>query len=577
MKRTWKISLYLLAALIGGVVIGALLFSGSSSTPEVADSEHKHTEAATWTCSMHPQIRQPEPGKCPICGMDLIPVSEEEGNADPLILRMSPRAAKLANVQTTKVEKGNTIKLITLNGKIAVDERRVFTQTAHFPGRIEKLYVNYTGELVNEGQQIARLYSPELVTAQKELFEAKRFAEANPQLVEAARTKLKQWKLTDAQIQQIEELGQVQESFPVLADRSGYVLNKKVNFGDHLMLGEPLFDLADLSRVWVEFDAYEKDIPWIEEGDVITITARSVPGQTFRAKVTFIDPIIDQQTRVATIRAELQNPNGLLKPEMFTTGTVEAELSADTAKIVVPRSAVLWTGTRSIVYVQVPGKDAPSFQLREVTLGAALGKAYIVEAGLAVGEEIVVEGAYTIDAASELADKPSMMNPEPKEVLGPFGEVPDYSAETSSAFTAQLGVVNQHYLQIQQALVGAHDKEAKAAAQALLVALPPKRSFTEPLAQSYWNGRYAAIRELSKTISTAGTIDNQRKAFVDLSLEMVRTNMAYATADNLYIVYCPMANNDEGAYWLSEVEEVLNPYYGDMMLRCGEIKDQINP
>lgn len=578
MQTKIKYSLYLVATLITGVVIGALLFSGGGASTGGEGRSHQHTtESETWTCSMHPQIRQPEPGKCPICGMDLIPVSEEEGSSDPLTLKMSERAIKLAGVQTAVVEADHSVKLLTLNGRIAVDERRVFTQTAHFPGRIEQLYVNFTGEYVLAGEQIATVYSPELVTAQEELLEAKRFAEANPQLLEAARTKLKQWKLTDEQIRQIEASQQVQEEFPVLADRSGYVIDKHVTFGDHLMLGEPLFDMADLSQVWVEFDAYEDDLSWIQVGDEVTLQVKSLPGQTFMANISFIDPVINQQTRVAVVRAELSNPKGSLKPEMFVTGTVEADIAAGQKQLVIPRSAVLWTGTRSIVYVKQPDTESPSFQLREITLGPAVGSGYVVEDGLATGEEIVVEGTYTIDAASELADKPSMMNPEANNDKGAFSEVPDYRTAATPGFLQQMKIANQHYLEMQRMLVEADYEGAQAEAKALLTALPPVRSFTDAIAQSYWKGRYAGIRQATVQITQAETIDQQRKAFVNLSNDMVRTNVAFGTATELFLVYCPMANNDEGAYWLSDVEEVLNPYYGDMMLRCGEVEKQINP
>ncbi len=577
MQTKVKYSLYLIATLIVGVVLGALLFSGGGASTHEEAATHQHSEAETWTCSMHPQIRQPEPGKCPICGMDLIPVSEEEGSSDPFTLKMSERAIRLAGVQTAPVQKGATAKLITLNGRIAVDERRVFTQTAHFPGRIEQLYVNFTGEFVQAGQQIASMYSPELATAQEELLEAKRFAEANPQLLEAARTKLRQWKLTDEQIAQIERSGQVKEDFPVLADRSGYVINKQVNFGDHLKLGAPLFDMADLSRVWVAFDAYEDDLPWINIGDEIILQVKSLPGQTFTARVTFIDPVINEQTRVATVRAELPNPDVVLKPEMFVTGTVEASIAAGSEQLVIPKSAVLWTGTRSIVYVQLADADAPSFQLREITLGPSLGNSYVVEEGLEAGEVIVIDGTYVIDAASELADKPSMMNPEPNEKKGAFSDVPDYHAEATPGFLEKMKIANQHYLEMQRALVEADYAAAQAEGNALLSSLPPKRSFTDAIAQSYWNGRYTGIRQATVQITQAETIDQQRKAFVNLSNDMVRTNVAFGTETALYLVYCPMANNDEGAYWLSDVEEVLNPYYGDMMLRCGEVEKQINP
>lgn len=581
MNNKTKTIVTIAATLIIGILIGWLVMPDTSGGEKTAQSgqamdAHDHEDVETWTCSMHPQIRQPEPGKCPICGMDLIPVQEEEGSSDLLTLKMSERAMKLANVQTATVEMEKTVKLITLNGRVAVDERRVFTQTAHFPGRIEELFVNFTGEYVREGQKIASIYSPELVTAQEELFEAKKYANTNPQLVEAARQKLKQWKLTDAQIQKIEASGKVQEDFPIRADRNGYVIKKYVNFGDHLKMGQPIYDMADLSRVWVIFDAYEDDLTWINQGDKVTFEVNSLPGKTFAATITFIDPVIDPQTRVAEVRAELDNPNGLLKPEMFAIGSIEADLEQQDEQMVIPKSAVLWTGPRSVVYVKVPGSEAPAFRLREVTLGPSLGNSYVVEEGLKPGEEIVVNGTYTIDAASELADKPSMMDQEQAMKEQPFPEVPDYSGDASRGFRQKLKVATKHYLEIQHALVNADEASARAAAETLLRALPPAQGVgLGEVAAFYWKGRHEGIYRSANQITSGQSIDNQRKAFVELSREMVRANKAFGVDEVLYIVFCPMANNDEGAYWLSEVEEVLNPYYGDMMLHCGEVKGTI--
>ena len=194
--------LVIVATLAGGLLLGWAFFGGSS------EPEHSHTEVidgeTVWTCSMHPQIRQNEPGDCPICGMDLIPLEDDNGEGiDPMAITMSPTAMQLANVVTAIVGSESAMKTIRLNGKVQEDERLIFSQTTHFPGRIEKLSVNFTGEYVSKGSVIASLYSPQLVTAQEELFEAYKIRESQPNLFRAAREKLKNWKLTEAQIDQI--------------------------------------------------------------------------------------------------------------------------------------------------------------------------------------------------------------------------------------------------------------------------------------------------------------------------------------------------------------------------------------
>jgi membrane fusion protein, copper/silver efflux system len=219
----------------------------------VADSE------TTWTCSMHPQIRQNEPGDCPICGMDLIPLEDEtDSDIDPMAISMSPTAMQLASISTALVGSADPVKSVRLNGKVQSDERLVFSQSSHIPGRIEKLLVNFTGEFVSKGQVIASVYSPDLVTAQEELFEAEKIKDSQPQLFNAAKEKLKNWKLTESQIEQILQSGQTEEEFNIQADVSGYVTNRKVNVGDYISRGQSIYEIADLSRVWVLFDVYEQ-------------------------------------------------------------------------------------------------------------------------------------------------------------------------------------------------------------------------------------------------------------------------------------------------------------------------------
>jgi len=419
MKRTDKRTIIIAAStLVIGLLAGWLIFGGSKQPDK---DEHQHeTEVlgeTIWTCSMHPQIRQNESGDCPICGMDLIPVENDHNSEiDPKAITMSPTAMQLANVSTAPAGKINPIKQVRLNGKVQADERLVFTQSSHIPGRIEKLLVNFTGEYVTKGQAIASIYSPDLVTAQEELLVAKNIRETQPQLFNAVKEKLKNWKLSDIQIDEILNSGNIQEEFPLLADVSGYVTKKIINPGDYVRKGEILYEIADLTKVWVLFDVYESDISWIKKGDKVEFTISSLPGEGFEANITYLDPVIDPKTRVAKARIEYDNTNGKLKPEMFASGVVKAKLTNRSNSLVVPKSAVMWTGKRSVVYIRNNSEDGVSFMMREVSLGPALGDSYIVESGLQEGEEIAVNGTFSIDAAAQLAGKPSMMSPEGGQV-----------------------------------------------------------------------------------------------------------------------------------------------------------------
>jgi Cu(I)/Ag(I) efflux system membrane fusion protein len=397
--------------LILGTFIGWLVFHPSQKTEEKHDHSTEVAQGTIWTCTMHPQIRMDQPGKCPICGMELIPlVRSSATSVDPAAIHLSKEAAQLANVLTSVVTKQKPVKEVRLYGKVQADERLFQSQVAHVPGRIEKLSVNFTGEPVIKGQVLAEIYSPELVTAQQELLETVKTKQLQPELYEASKEKLRQWKLTDDQIAKIESSGVVQNNFEVVSNTAGTVTARRVNTGDHVSQGTVLFDIADLSKVWIMFDAYESDLQFLHTGEKLSFTLQALPGSDFSGNIIFIDPVIDPVTRVAKVRVETGNQSGKLKPEMFATGIVSTTLNEYRDNMVIPKTAVLWTGKRSVVYVKQPGTDEPIFKLREIGLGPMLGESYVITDGLKEGEEIVTSGTFSVDAAAQLEGKPSMMN-----------------------------------------------------------------------------------------------------------------------------------------------------------------------
>jgi Cu(I)/Ag(I) efflux system membrane fusion protein len=396
--------------LTGGILIGWLFFH-SSQKSDIKSIQPAETVISTiWTCAMHPQIQMPQPGKCPICGMELIPLKQSNIKADAGFIRLSKEAAALANVTTSVVSKQRAFKEIRLYGKVQYDERLFQSQVAYVAGRIEKLYVNFTGEVVRKGQAVALIYSPDLVTAQQELIEAAKIKQQQPEIYEAAKEKLRQWKITDNQIESVEKSGSVTENFEIVATTSGILTNRSVNNGQYISRGTILFTVSELSTVWILFDAYESDLQYLATGNRLTFSLQAIPGRNFSGNISFIDPAIDPITRVAKVRIEMPNQNGLLKPEMFATGIVSTTLNKFTDNIVIPKSAVLWTGKRSIVYVKQPYTDEPIFKIREIGLGPMLGESYVVTDGLSEGEEIVTNGTFSVDAAAQLEGKPSMMN-----------------------------------------------------------------------------------------------------------------------------------------------------------------------
>jgi Cu(I)/Ag(I) efflux system membrane fusion protein len=399
--------------LVLGIFTGWLFFHPSQKNGENHDNSSEVFQGTIWTCAMHPQIRREEPGKCPICGMNLIPlVQNSSASVDPEAIHLTAEAAQLANVLTTVVSRKKPVMEIRLYGKVQADERLLQSQVSHVPGRIERLAVNFTGETVVKGQVLAQVYSPELVTAQQELLEAAKTKETEPAIYEAAKEKLHLWKLSDSQITNIEVSGLVQNTVDIISNSGGIVTARRVNTGDYVSQGSVLFEIADLSKVWIMFDAYESDLQFLRKGEIITFTLQSLPGENFSANIVFVDPVIDPVTRVAKVRVEIGNQSGRFKPEMFATGIVSSNLTKYRDNLIIPKSAVLWTGKRSIVYVKQSGTDEPVFKIREIGLGPMLGESYVVTDGLTEGEEIVTSGAFSVDAAAQLEGKPSMMNPK---------------------------------------------------------------------------------------------------------------------------------------------------------------------
>ena len=596
----------ILPSILIGLLAGWIfLHSGGSKSGESHDQEL--AEGSMWTCSMHPQIKQDKFGLCPICAMDLIPMetgaSDVEG-VDPNEVSMSLSAAKLASIQTLFVEAGTPVKAVRMQGKVAEDERNIAELTARFGGRIEKLEVNFTGQEVVKGQVLATVYSPELLSAQKELIEAAKIKESRPALYNAARTKLLLWDITEDQIYGIEKIGEPRSHFEILSPISGTVTMRHVALGDYIKEGVQLFKVVDLSSVWIQLDAYESDLPWIKINDQVSFELRSVPGKRYSAKVNFIDPIINSKTRVAKVRLNVPNRNKLLKPEMFVSAVLEANLSSTEDLLMIPKTAVLWTGKRSLVYVSVPERETPSFLMREIVLGAEAGDQYVVEEGLEAGEEIVINGVFKIDASAQLRGLVSMMNPGAgvQNIGHQHGEVkmeaePDMaehvhedptavdsvlteeivSYEVDGSFVNQLSDLYESYLKMKNAFVLTNAKKVKKAGKKLIPFLDAiDMNLLDGEAHMVWMDQLNAMKGAMDKIMDTKDIEMQRLAFSDFNTGIYNAVKSFGVEnEKVYYQFCPMAFNDQGAYWLSSEEQIANPYFGDVMMTCGEVKEII--
>tara|TARA_R110002096_G_scaffold352023_2_gene545007 strand:+ start:1751 stop:4156 length:2406 start_codon:yes stop_codon:yes gene_type:complete len=610
-------------SIVVGLVLGALLFQGKGGHNHQAEGgagkESQEAKAEIWTCSMHPQVRQPNPGKCPICAMDLIPQSAGGDGDGERSFSMSEAAKQLAGITTTKVIRGYPEAEIRLFGKVMYDETRMRTVAARFPSRIDELYVDYTGIRVKKGDHLATVYSPELLSVQTELLTAKKFGNDNAASI--TRDKLRLWGFSEERIRKIETSGKTSDQLTIDAPTSGIVTQMNVREGEYVETGTPYFRIAEVDEVWVMLDAYESDTPWLRFGQTVKFTTDSIPGKQFNGKISFLSPELDPATRTVSVRVNVPNEDSLLKPGMFVSGIVKAKIAAagkvldpslagkwispmhpeivkDQAgqcdicgmdlvqaeelgyivtdsmgepPLLVPVSAVLNTGKRSVVYVEQPDTEKPTFEGREILIGPRANDQYIVEAGLREGERIVSEGGFVIDSALQIQAKPSMMLPsENGERLFPEADAP-------KEFLTQSDKLLSSYFSIHEALSGDSFAKAKSAAEEGIEQLSkiPVKTLSES-SNEIWTDLAERIQSSFETVAEAKGIELARTEFQTLTLitdELVRR---FGTAHlPVFEHYCPMAFKDAGGTWLQPDEELLNPYFGSSMLRCGEVRDQL--
>ncbi len=457
---------------IAGALIAGFLLRGCftpSPTPSLVSSEEK--EATLWTCSMHPQIKLPEPGLCPICNMPLIPLESGGDELGEREISVSPYAAKLMELETTEVVRDYAEAEIRMVGKVDYDETKVSYISAWVPGRIDRLFVDYTGIPVKKGEHLAELYSPELLTAQQELLQAIEslenlkdsqstlLRETARQTIDAAREKLRLWGFTAKQIKSIEERGTPSDHMTIYSPASGIVIQKNAQEGMYVQTGTRIYTVADLTKVWILLDAYESDLNMLCYGSAVEFTTEANPGETFEGTITFIDPIIDSATRTANVRVIVDNSDGRLKPGMFVRAVARPKVAADghvmnpglagkwispmhpeivkdepgtcdvcgmplvtaeslgyvnetqeNAPLLIPVTAALKTGKRAVVYIEKPDSEKPTYEGREVQLGVRLGEFYVVNDGLADGERVVTRGNFKLDAELQIQARPSMMS-----------------------------------------------------------------------------------------------------------------------------------------------------------------------
>lgn len=593
------------------LVIGSLLLAfaigvgvgGGGSSPEkpakesvAASSEKVHDHGAekpdtVWTCSMHPQIRMDQPGQCPICGMDLIPAATDKPDEDEEVVsrgelvKLSPRAQALAAIETAPVERASSRAELRLLGRIDYDETRIRTVTPWTAGRIDELRVRITGERIRRNQVVATLYSPEIYSAMRDLVAAVNQAErlANglhnssgraQEALRASKERLRLLGVPTSQIDAVLRSRKPPTHVQIRSPFSGTVLERLVDEGQYVSAGTPLYRIADLSRVWVQIDAYEMDLPYLRVGQEVVVTVEGLAGEPLNGRTAFIDPVLDDHQRTARVRVEVDNPKGQLRPGMFAVAAIETDATEGPVPLVIPESAPLFTGRRSVVFVELPNVSRPTYELRVVRLGPRAGPVYPVLAGLSEGERVVVQGAFVLDADLQLRGGRSMMT-----MSDDVTSAPPPAPPVSSTFRESLRPVAQAYLDAQSQLAA----DEIDAARRSLGELAKRANEASPegsrQALEAWQRVASKLVGHSRHGASSSDEGDLRQAFEHVSTQMTELLRVFGNPldTTVRLAFCPLAFDSKGAEWIQEDEALANPYYGQAMLRHGEFRATVLP
>ncbi|MCP4378866.1 MAG: DUF3347 domain-containing protein [bacterium] len=579
--------------------------------------------AQLYVCSMnfshHPYFASTDPDeKCGYCGMSLITPS-----------------AKLLDFETVAVVRMFPQAEIRMVGKIDFDETKLAYITAWAPGRLDRLFVDYTGVPVRKGDHMVELYSPELLSAQEELLAGIRAVKdlkdsdvavvrkSTLDMVKAAREKLRLWGITPVQIKAIEKSGKASDHITIHAPVGGIVIDKNARQGMYVKTGDRIYTIADLKSVWVNLRAYESDLMWLRYGQKVEFTSVAYPGEKFSGMISFIDPVLDARTRTVKVRVNASNADGRLKPGMFVKATIRTKIAvggkvmdaaltgkwicpmhpsvikdgpgkcdicemdivtaeslgyvdgAEAAKgskpLVIPVTAPLLTGKRAVVYVRVKDTPKPTFELRTVELGLRAGRYYIIRKGLKAGDRVVTRGAFAIDSDRQISAQSSMLN----EMKKPRGHEPTISTNHNLPveFTKQLSGVFDAYFAVSNSLAGDDLKAAAASVAQMKKALGAvDMKLLAGDNHMAWMKVSASLDKVLKRAGQASDIKILRKDFEPLSVQMISLAKRFESSGRkLFVHRCTMAFDNRGANWLQADDKTFNPYFGAKMPRCGEV------
>lgn len=524
------------------------------------ESHGSHTDAEKkllyYQSPMHPWVKSDQPGRCTVCGMALVPVYEGEKGydgaaSDSDILMLPAGSPNVIGLQTAEIKKQPLVRTLRVAGMVDDDDSKHRVMSAYTRGRIEKLFINFEGAEVHAGQPLASYYSADILSAARDYKLAVK--QGGGPLQQAAATRLLQLGLSKAQIAKVPERSDDDLFFEILAPMNGTVVKRNVYEGQFVEEGAPLFELADFSRMWFQFIAYEQDLPFLKVGQPVEITTPSVPGKVIRSKIAFINPNLDSLTRSARVRVEIENtqtPEGLHRGhEILHKLYAEAVVTVDAPDVIaVPRQAVLWPGTQPRVYVE---QGAGTYQQRTLKLGRVGDAYWEVLDGLKAGERVALTGNMLMDGQAQLdAMVMTASAPAPAPPATPMADV-DHAALT--AYITAVDAVNL--------ALANDDLAATNAALKKLPAVP------------------AGIKLQTTPPAPGNDLKELRKIFLPWSQEIASAASALkAHLPELHVFRCPMTNDlwsgaPANAKWIQLSAELRNPYWGKEMRDCGaEVK-----
>lgn len=635
--RRWWIQKLVSAGIAFSVGIGLIATVGVAQragwiSADGAAAIKGESDQAIHICPMHPQIRQPGPGTCSICGMKLVPAAASGADLDDLAVRVEPAQRRLANIQTDFVRKEPLSATIQTVGAIAIDESRMATIPSYIDGRIERLFADYTGVDVAEKDHLAVIYSPELYSAQVEYIESRRSLEkmtagvlavvknAQTKLVASSRQRLVELGMTDDQITELEISDQPQSRLTIFSPIGGTVIEKLAVEGKYVKAGEPIYRIADLSTVWLMLELYPEDAARIRFGQRVEAEMQSLPGQSFQGRVAFIDPTVDPVKRSVGVRVEFLNDGRSLRPGDYAQARIflaigeqgevyDSELAGrwispmhpqiirdepgpcpvcgmdlvPTSKygyseqpvqqpesLFVPRSALLMAGSNSVVYVETqPGR----FEIRPVVLGPILRERVVILNGLSEGDNVATAGNFLIDSQMQLAGKPSLIDPtkaiaRQQERKTPLVFENVRVTTIAGASGESLEQLYSAYFRIQKRL--ADDKVPEESDVKKLHSTSVSLSTDSSLPES--------VRRPLRAIAVSGEhlhhlkLEEARQAFKPVSHAIVTlaTLVRGESSKQAFThFFCPMVKGGSGD-WLQPNSDLRNPYWGAEMLHCGD-------